>query len=55
MTATATAPHLEQIAPTVSVRIREGELAGMSMMLLGVGVVLTLVSFIGVGHDDFWY
>ncbi len=55
MTATATAPHLDQIVPNTSVRIHEGELDSVPKRVLVVGVVLTLVSFIGMGNNDFWY
>jgi hypothetical protein len=53
MTATMTAPPIEQVAPHVVTRVRDGDLKSGQMALLGAGVVLLAVSLgMGMfGHD----
>ncbi|HEX6811444.1 MAG TPA: quinol:cytochrome C oxidoreductase [Planctomycetota bacterium] len=56
MTASAhmTAPSLQQLAPHVAARIKDGDLASVQMGLLGVGVVLLGAAW-GTGGEHFYF
>jgi hypothetical protein len=56
MTATAhqTAPTLQQLAPNITVRVKDGDLASTQMGLLGVGVVLIAAAWL-TGGKHFYF
>ena len=44
MTATFTAPPIEQVAPTIQTRVKEGDLKGAQNLMLGLGAAMLIGS-----------
>jgi hypothetical protein len=54
-TATTTAPSLQELAPNVTSRVKDGDLSTAQMGLLGLGAALTAIGYFSTGHGDISY